>query len=128
METKRILIVEDEFVTSMSIKSSLEGLGHEVVGTFMYAEDVFSRAAELKPDLIFMDIVLKGKMDGIEAAERILKELKIPLIYLTAHTGKDIFERASHTKFTDFIIKPFNESDLEKCIEKASMKRSGKDK
>ena len=111
---ERILIVEDEAITALDLKYSLEELGYEVVDTVDTGQDAIDTAIETKPDVVLMDIKLKGAMEGIEAAE-IISEYKIPIIYLTANTDTDTFEK-SNVKFTyGFISKPY---DLKKLNEK----------
>lgn len=85
---ERILIVEDEAITALDLKYSLEELGYEVVDTVDTGQDAIDTAIETKPDVVLMDIKLKGAMEGIEAAE-IISEYKIPIIYLTANTDTE---------------------------------------
>ena len=110
---ERILIVEDEAITALDLKYSLEELGYEVVDTVDTGQDAIDTAIETKPDVVLMDIKLKGAMEGIEAAE-IISEYKIPIIYLTANT--DTFEK-SNVKFTyGFISKPYDLSKLDEKL------------
>ena len=112
---ERILIVEDEAITALDLKYSLEELGYEVVDTVDTGQDAIDTAIETKPDVVLMDIKLKGAMEGIEAAE-IISEYKIPIIYLTANTDTDTFEK-SDVKFTyGFISKPYDLSKLDEKL------------
>lgn len=112
---ERILIVEDEAITALDLKYSLEELGYEVVDTVDTGQDAIDTAIETKPDVVLMDIKLKGAMEGIEAAE-IISEYKIPIIYLTANTDTDTFEK-SNVKFTyGFISKPYDLSKLDEKL------------
>lgn len=113
----KILVVEDEAITAMDIKRTLENRGFEVVATASRGEEAIKKAEELKPDLVLMDIILKGDMDGIEAADKIMTLFDIPVVYLTAHTDKDTFDRAKLTKPYGFITKPVNQDGLEGTIE-----------
>lgn len=113
----KILVVEDEAITAMDIKRTLENRGFEVVSTSSRGEEAIKKAEELKPDLVLMDIILKGDMDGIEAADKIMTLFDIPVVYLTAHTDKNTFNRAKLTKPYGFITKPVNQDGLEGTIE-----------
>jgi len=85
MQKSRILVVEDEAIVSADIQDRLQALGYEVAGSADTGADAIRLAAELKPDLILMDIMLKGDMMGTEAASRIRSQLQLPIIYLTAN-------------------------------------------
>jgi CheY-like chemotaxis protein len=89
-----ILIVEDESLIARDIKLSLEGLGYGVVDIASSGEEAIQKTRELNPGLVLMDIMLKGDVDGIEAAEVIYRELDIPVVFLTAHSNDSIVERA----------------------------------
>jgi PAS domain S-box-containing protein len=112
MSRAKILIVEDELVIALSIKKSLEKLGFEVIDLITSAEGAVDKALEQKPDLILMDIILSGTMDGIEAARRIRKESDIPIIYLSANADSATVERARDTLPYGYLNKPINERDL----------------
>ena len=84
METSRILIVEDEYIIAKDLQMSLENMGYTVCAIASSGEEAIERVEKEKPDLALMDIVLKGTMDGIEAAERIRSNFGTPLIFLTA--------------------------------------------
>ena len=85
MKKKQILIVEDERIVAEDIRMSLQRLGYEVCGIALSGEEAIKKAEKLLPDLVLMDIVLGGKIDGIEASSIITSRLDIPVIYLTAH-------------------------------------------
>ncbi len=108
----KILIVEDESITAMDIKRTLEILGFEILPIASEGEEAIKTAEKLKPDLILMDINLKGKISGIEAAEKIINLLDIPIIYLTAFSDKKTFERVKLTKPYGFLTKPINQEGL----------------
>jgi len=122
MTNSRILVVEDEAIVAMGIKQKLEDLGHQVVDIAYTGEDAVETALKKKPDLILMDIVLKGSMDGIEAAAKIRNQLDIPVIYLTAYSDEEVLERARITEPYGYIIKPFKKSELNANIEMAIYK------
>ncbi|HDZ26432.1 MAG TPA: PAS domain S-box protein [Candidatus Aminicenantes bacterium] len=119
MKKKQILIVEDERIEAEDIKMSLQKLGYAVSGTAFSGMGAITKAEKLHPDLVLMDIVLGGKMDGIEAASIINSRLDIPVIYLTAHSDKKMLKRAKATEPFGYIHKPFENKDLKTTIEMA---------
>ncbi|MBI4824892.1 MAG: response regulator [Nitrospirae bacterium] len=118
----KILVVEDESVVAMHIANSLEKLGYEPVAVVASGEQAIIKAEETRPDLILMDIVLKGDMDGVEAAKQIREKFNIPVIYLTAYADDAILGRAKLTEPLGYIIKPFTERELRSAIEIALYK------
>jgi PAS domain S-box-containing protein len=108
----RILVVEDEAIVAMSIKDRLMELGYEVADIVSSGEDAIRAARQLMPDLILMDIVLKGKMDGVEAAGEIRRSLEIPVVYLTAYSDHAALKRAKVTVPYGYILKPFEQREL----------------
>lgn len=127
MTDNRVWIVEDESIVAMDLKSRLESRGYEVLGISGSGEDAVEKIRLHKPDIVLMDIVLKGDMDGIAASGIIKEELGIPVVYLTAYADTKTLERAKQTEPYGYIIKPFKESDvittLEIALYKASMER-----
>jgi CheY-like chemotaxis protein len=107
---------------TLHIKQALEGLGYVVAGTANSGDDAIIKAAEIRPDLVLMDIVLKSAVDGIEAAEKIRAIVNIPVIYLTAHADESTLQRAKVTEPFGYIVKPFKERDLHIAIEFALYK------
>lgn len=124
MSKKNILVVEDEAIVSKDIQQNLKKLGYNIVGSAATGEKAIVLALETKPDLILMDIMLKGKMSGIDAAEQIREELSIPVIYLTAYADESTLGKAKVTEPYGYIIKPFKEVDLHTSIEMALYKHS----
>jgi C4-dicarboxylate-specific signal transduction histidine kinase len=122
MAKKRIMVVEDEGITAMSIKSSLEGMGYSVSSTVFSGEEAVKKAGEDKPDLVLMDIVLDSKMDGIEAAGQIHSRFSIPVVYLTAHSDEKMVKRIKMTEPFGYIVKPFYERELRFVVEIALYK------
>lgn len=122
MDRKRIMIVEDESITAMSIKSSLKDAGYDVTSVVSTAEEAVMKAEEDQPDLVLMDIVLNGKMDGIEAALHIQSRFDIPVIYLTAYSDDKMISRIRETTPFGYIIKPFDERELRVAVELALYK------
>lgn len=113
--------MEDESIEAMDIKKNLESFGYEVPYIASYGDEAIQKAQEINPDLILMDIVLKGEVDGIVAAEKI-KKLDIPVVYLTAHSEKGIIDRAKITSPYGYILKPFQAKELALTIEMAIYK------
>ncbi|MGB7969905.1 MAG: response regulator [Methanobacterium sp.] len=121
----KILVVEDERITAEDIKKSLEKAGYKVPAIVSTGEDAIKFSEKYKPDLVLMDIVLEGKIDGIEAAEIIRTKFDIPVIYLTAYSDKSTVERAKTTHPSAFILKepfgflhkPFEENELYTAID-----------
>ncbi|QMS87233.1 response regulator [Nostoc edaphicum CCNP1411] len=118
-EIVRILIVEDEYILAINLQESLESLGYFVLDITDSAEGAIARASKLRPNLILMDIRLRGEMDGIQAAEQIWHHLQIPIIYVTGHSDKNTVERATLTSPFGYIIKPIKEQELYVAIQTA---------
>lgn len=123
MAGKKILIVEDETVEALDIKKMLESFGYDVPSVELDGEEAVLTAQKIRPDLILMDIVLKGKVDGIKAAKQI-KELNIPVIFLTAHSDNDALERAKKTEPYGYLVKPYDPLDLKNTVEFAIYKHA----
>jgi PAS domain S-box-containing protein len=117
MSKKQILVVEDESIVAEDIKRCLENLGYAVSAVVNSGEGAIKKAGETRPDLVLMDIMLQGKMDGIEAAGKIRSDFDIPVVYLTAYGDESIQERAKLTEPFGYIIKPFKERELKINIE-----------
>ncbi len=122
MSKTNILIVEDESIVAKDIQHSLKKLGYTVVDICSNGEDAIRVAEELKPNLILMDIMLKGDMNGIEAASQIKEKFNIPIIYLTAYADESTLTKAKVSEPYGYIIKPFKEIDLHTSIEMAIYK------
>jgi DNA-binding LytR/AlgR family response regulator len=122
MSKTSILIVEDESIVAKDIQMSLRKLGYNVVAICSNGEDAIRAAEEYMPELVLMDIMLKGNMSGIEAAEQIRSRFTIPIIYLTAYADESTLSKAKITEPYGYIIKPFKEIDLRTSIEMALYK------
>ena len=110
--TVQILVVEDEGIVARDIQHRLKHLGYLVPATASSGEEAVQCAAELRPDLVLMDIVLAGEMDGIQAAEEIRVRYDIPVIYLTAYADEITLQRAKITGPLGYILKPYKEREL----------------
>jgi PAS domain S-box-containing protein len=117
MEKPAILIVEDETVISMNIQSILEMKGYRITGITSSGEEALHLAEEMRPDIILMDVVLEGEMDGITAAESIKAHQNIPIIYLTAYSDEETLCRVKETDPDGYILKPITQEELYTSIE-----------
>jgi len=117
MEKAQILVVEDDSIVAQDIQNSLRKMGYAVSKIVAYGEDAIKEAKENVPDLILMDINLKGEMLGTEAADQIRTQFDIPIIYLTAYTDEDVLERAKIAEPFGYLLKPFEAKELKSTIE-----------
>jgi PAS domain S-box-containing protein len=113
----RVLIVEDEALVAEDLKMAVTGLGYEVVGHADSADDAVKKAVKLKPDVILMDIVLKGLKTGIDASHEIKAKMDLPIIFLTAYTDIELIDKAKSTEPYAYLVKPFQERQLLASIE-----------
>ncbi len=128
MKESRILVVEDESIVARNIQNKLTKLGYDVCGVTSTGEDAIKLAKRLKPDLVLMDIVLRGKIDGIDAAKHIRSQFDIPIIYLTAHADLGTIKRATYTEPFGYILKPFKVMEIQSAIEIALHKHKAESK
>lgn len=128
MNKTKILVVEDQTIVALNIKNRLRNLGYAVPVAVVSGEEAIREAELTNADLVLMDIMLKGDMDGIEAARIIKSRFGIPIIYLTACTDFETLERAKLTDPEGYISKPFKEEDLYENIEAALLKSRSKKK
>ncbi|ADE36656.1 response regulator [Methanohalophilus mahii] len=117
MNKSRILVVEDEAIVAMVIKRRLKDLGYIVSGVASTGRDAITKVEGTFPDLVLMDIRLKGDMNGIEATKIIRDRFSLPVVYLTAHSDDVTFKKAKETDPDGYILKPFTEKDLSTTIE-----------
>lgn len=119
----KILIVEDENIVAMDIRKILLNSGYEVIAIISSGEEAIANVREQKPDLILMDVVLKGKMTGIDAARIITQYFDIPIIYMTALSNDDTLLEATSRESYGFLRKPFSANELNIAIEMAFINR-----
>ncbi len=119
MAKAKILVVEDEAITAKDLQNRLRGLGYDAPAIASSGEGAIKKAEEIKPDLILMDIILKGDMDGIEAAEQIRDRFDIPVVYVTAYLDEERLEKTKVSAPYGYITKPFGDKDLRPVIEMA---------
>jgi DNA-binding response OmpR family regulator len=115
-----VLIVEDETIVSMEIESYLESINFKVIGTASNFKDAYTLAIQHKPHIILMDIKLKGNIDGIDTASKILNEIDTTIIYLTAYCDEQTLQRAVRTNPSAYLVKPFNKKELFASLKIAS--------
>lgn len=114
-----VLVAEDEAIVAMDIKTRLERFGYKVKGVVASGEDAICQADVVRPDVILMDIMLQGDIDGITAAEWIGKNLSIPIVFLTAYAETMTIQRAKDVCPYGYLLKPFDERQLHIGIEMA---------
>ena len=124
MNKTRILVVEDESIVAKDIQKTLEKLGYEVPATASSAASAYEKLEQIEPDLVFLDIKLKGEEDGIHIAGHIKEKYNIPVIFLTSYMDQETLDRAKVTEPYGYIVKPFSESDLKTTVEMALFKFS----
>jgi two-component system, response regulator PdtaR len=115
----KILVAEDENIVALNIKRTLESIGYKVTAVVNNGEEAIKQVEMNKPDLILMDIMLKGLTDGIEAAEIISKNYNIPIVFLTALSDEKTIDRAAFTKPYGYLLKPFTTSEMHTAVENA---------
>ena len=121
----KILITEDERIIAEDLKLTLQSFGHEVTAICASGEEAITKTRELLPDLILMDIQLKGKLSGIEAAH-ILKSSKIPVIFCTAYSDRKTIMQAASVDNSGYLIKPIMENELKYILDKFLNRQSAK--
>ena len=122
MSQAQILIVEDEAIIALGLQKKLEQFGHGVAAIASSGEEALAQTIELRPDLVLMDIVIQGHLDGIGAAKRIQEQFDIPVVYLTAYSDQEHLHRAKTTAPFGYLLKPFNDRELEITLEIALYK------
>ena len=120
----RALIVEDEILIAEELSERLSHLGFSVIATVDSADEGIAIATREHPDLVLMDIRLKGKKDGVQAAAEIFRQVDVPIVYLTAHSDRLTVDRAKGTNYDDFVLKPFLAHELQSTIEIAMQRHA----
>jgi two-component system cell cycle sensor histidine kinase/response regulator CckA len=124
MQKAKILIVEDERIVASDLRNRIEQLGYSVVGMASTGEEAIETAFATQPDLVLMDITLRGKIDGVEAADQIRRLYEVPVVYVTAHSDEHTLQRAKITEPFGYVLKPFEERELHTTMEMALYKSS----
>ena len=123
----KILVVDDEAIITMQLEERLHAMGYTVIGMAASGEDAIEKARRLSPDLILMDIVMPGKLNGIEAAKVIADELAIPVVFVTSYADDAIIEKAKQVGPYGYIVKPFNELEIKAAIEVALFRKTAEE-
>ena len=116
VKNQKVLIVEDELIIAKSLARQLKQIGYEVVGIAANGEKALEIVEASSPDLIFMDVVIAGEMDGIETAKRIQKIKNISVIYVTAYGDESTLRRIQESGHTKYILKPYQKPEIEEAI------------
>ncbi len=119
MDKPRIVIVEDEGIVALQIRTSLEQRGYPVAGVFATGEEALEKLGAAAPDLVLMDMKLQGRLDGIETAALLRERHDLPVVFLTAHSEDATVERAKRAEPYGYLLKPFNIQELYIAIEVA---------
>ena len=117
MAKTKIMVVEDENIVAKDIQNRLESLGYRVTSVVATGEKALQEITENVPDLVLMDIMLKGNVDGVQAAERIRERISVPIVYLTAYADQITLDRAKITEPYGYLLKPFEKRELCAAIE-----------
>ncbi|MGB8891554.1 MAG: response regulator, partial [Methanoregula sp.] len=120
----KILVVDDEALIAMRLEERLSSLGYTVVGMAASGEDAIDKARSTRPDLVLMDIVMPGRMNGIDSAKIISDELDIPVVFITAYADDEIIKKAKSVRPYGYIVKPINELEIKAAIEVALFRKS----
>ena len=119
MEKYKVLIIEDELIIAEDIKDILEHASYEVIGMAASGKEAIELLSEVMPDILLVDVSIKGNMDGIQLANVIREQYNLPFIYITSYTNKSVLERAKLTKPYGYIVKPYKEQDVLIAVELA---------
>ena len=122
MNNIKILIAEDEQIVAKNIEKRLTADGYQVVASVSTGEDAIEKAKLYSPDIILMDIKLKGNLDGIETADILRRNFQLPVIFLTSYADEETFQRAKSTEPFGYLIKPFDNKELNRVVELALYK------
>jgi CheY-like chemotaxis protein len=114
-----VLIVEDETIVALDLRRRLTRLGYDVAGVTAYGEEAIVLAEQQRPDLVLMDVRLRGTMDGVTAAEQIHARFGSPVVFVTAYADEETFGRAGRSEPFGYLLKPFEEEELRKVVESA---------
>src|SRR4030042_6000904 len=124
----KILVVDDEAIITMQLEERLSSIGYTISGMAASGEEAVEKARRLLPDIVLMDIVMPGKMNGIEAAKKITEELDIPVVFVTSYADDAIIEKAKHVRPYGYIVKPFNELVIKATVEVALFRKTSEQK
>jgi DNA-binding response OmpR family regulator len=120
----RVLIVEDETLIAEELRERLSQFGYSVIAAVETADEGIAIATRERPDLVLMDIRLKGEKDGVQAAQEIRQQVDIPIVYVTAYSDRLTVDRARQTEYDAYILKPFHRRELQSTIEVAMQRHA----
>jgi AmiR/NasT family two-component response regulator len=119
IQSPKVLLVESQMIIAADVSLQLSKLGYEVIGINICSADALKTIESNRPDIVLMNIQSKGIEERIKAARIILKNFQIPIVFLSAHTGKEVFEQVINTQAYAFITKPFKTEDLQRGLQTA---------
>ncbi len=122
----KVMIVEDEFIIALDLKDIVKSYGYNVVAVATSGPDAVEKANKFEPELVLMDIMLKGKIDGVEAADSIRKKLDIPIVFVSSFSDEESVVRASKVSDYGYLVKPFDKEQIKAVIEAALKKHEEK--
>jgi CheY-like chemotaxis protein len=120
----RVLIVEDETLIAEELREQLSRFGYSVIAAVDSADEGIAIATRERPDLVLMDIRLKGEKDGVQAATEIRRQVDIPIVYVTAYSDRLTVDRARQTEHDAYVLKPFHRRELQSTIEVAMQRHA----
>ena len=120
----RVMVVDDEAIICTQLEERLGSMGYEVVGTAFSGEEAIEMAGQRKPEVVLMDIVMPGKLDGIDASAIIREEMDIPVVFLTGYTDAKYVERAKMVEPFGYIVKPYQEREISATLEVTLYKKA----
>jgi CheY-like chemotaxis protein len=120
----RVLIVEDETLIAEELRERLSQFGYSVIAAVDTADEGIAIATRERPDLVLMDIRLKGEKDGVQAAQEIRQQVDIPIVYVTAYSDRLTVDRARQTDHDAYVLKPFHRRELQSTIEVAMQRHA----
>ncbi|MBZ5615300.1 MAG: response regulator [Acidobacteriia bacterium] len=120
----RVLIVEDETLIAEELRERLSQFGYSVIAAVDTADEGIAIATRDRPDLVLMDIRLKGEKDGVQAAQEIRQQVDIPIVYVTAYSDRLTVDRARQTDYDAYVLKPFHRRELQSTIEVAMQRHA----
>jgi CheY-like chemotaxis protein len=125
MAKTKMLIVEDEVLVALALSKEFEGLGYDMCKPVFSGEGAIEAVERKRPDVVLMDIKLPGKIDGIEAAQKIRSRFRIPIVFITGYEDPEIEERANAVEHIGYFLKPLNCREIQEAIDAALQKQKG---
>jgi CheY-like chemotaxis protein len=124
IEKSRVLIIEDEVILMMSLQLMLKKIGFKEIFTAVTGEEAVTRAIELEPDLLLVDICLGVGISGVEAVKKIQSEISVPVVYITGNSDRHNKDLALQTDYSDYLVKPITLNELQRAVVKAVQSNS----